>query len=99
MLNKGILATLVAKAGKEAEVENFLRSAPPLIEEEPGTRSWYAIRLSDKHYGIFESFEDEQNRELHVHGKVAQALLAMAPDLFSEAPMLENIDILASSAK
>ncbi len=99
MLNKGILATLVAKDGKQDDVEEFLRSAPPLIQDEPGTKSWYAIRLSDLHYGIFESFEDEENRDAHVHGKVAQALLAMAPELFSEAPMLENIDILASSAK
>lgn len=95
MLTKAIFATLVAKKGRETDVENFLRSAKPLIENEPGTKTWYAVKLSTSIYGIFDTFDDEQGRQIHVHGKVAEALKAQAPDLFSETPVLESFDIIA----
>ena len=41
----GILATLQARAGKEAEVEKFLRSARPLVEAETGTTAWFAFKI------------------------------------------------------
>ena len=36
-----ILALLHAKAGKENEVEQFLKSAQPLAVSEAGTTTWY----------------------------------------------------------
>lgn len=97
MLTKAIFATLVSKEGKENEVENFLRSAKSLIEEEPGTRTWYAVKLSPLHYGIFDTFDDEQGMQTHLHGKVAEALAAKAPELFSEDPVISSYDILANT--
>ena len=35
---------LQAKPGKEKEVADFLRSAVPLVNAEPGTTSWFAIQ-------------------------------------------------------
>ena len=46
MVKFGILATLEAKIGKEHEVAAFLKSVLPLVEAEPGTVSWFAIRIS-----------------------------------------------------
>ena len=40
-----ILALLKAKPGKEKEVEEFLKSAQPLAAAEPGTTTWYAVKL------------------------------------------------------
>ena len=42
----GILATLKAKPGKEAEVEEFLKSALPLANQEPATTVWFALKLN-----------------------------------------------------
>ncbi|MDB5176218.1 MAG: hypothetical protein JWM81_1076 [Candidatus Saccharibacteria bacterium] len=95
MLTKAIFATLVAKEGKEAEVEAFLRSAEAIVKDEPGTRTWYAVKLSARHYGIFDTFDDEQGMQTHLHGKVADALAAQAPELFSKAPVISSYDILA----
>lgn len=39
-----LLARLEAKPGKEKEVAEFLKSALPLAEAEPGTIRWYALR-------------------------------------------------------
>ncbi len=97
MITKGIFASLIAKEGKEKEVEEFLRSAQTLIEQEPGTRSWYAIKLDHNRYGIFDTFDDEDGRLTHLHGKVASALMAQAPHLFETAPVIENVDVLANS--
>jgi len=37
MTTKALLVPLEAKPGKEADVEKFLRSALPLVQQEPGT--------------------------------------------------------------
>jgi hypothetical protein len=45
MVNKGLFVRLEAKHGKEAEVESFLRSGLSIVQEEPATVAWFAIRL------------------------------------------------------
>jgi quinol monooxygenase YgiN len=95
MTKFGLLATLVAKDGKENEVAEFLRSALPLVEDEPGTISWYAIRIDKSTFGIFDTFNDEAGRQAHFSGKVAEALFAKAEELFSQSPKIEKLDILA----
>ena len=97
MLTKAVFATLVAKEGKEAEVEEFLKSAKTIVEGEPGTRTWYAVKISSREYGIFDTFDDERGMQTHLHGKVAEALAAQAPELFSEEPVISSYDILANT--
>jgi quinol monooxygenase YgiN len=94
MTKFGLLVTLEAKPGKEDEVEQFLRSALPLVQQEPGTISWYALRLGTSKFGIFDTFNDEAGRKAHISGKVAEALFAKASELFSQAPKIEQVDIL-----
>jgi quinol monooxygenase YgiN len=95
-MNKfGILATLQARPGKEAEVESFLRSARPLVEAEAGTTAWFAFRISPTSFGIFDTFKDEDGRAAHVNGEVAKALFARAQELFFAPPEIDPVDILA----
>jgi quinol monooxygenase YgiN len=96
MVKFGILATLEAKVGKEHEVAAFLKSALPLVEAEPETMAWFAIRLSPTTFGIFDVFRDEAGRDAHLAGEVAKALMAKAPDLFSLPPKIEKVEVLAS---
>ena len=96
MVKFGILATLEAKIGKEHEVAVFLKSALPLVEAEPGTVSWFAIRVSPTTFAIFDVFNDEAGREAHLAGEVAKALMAKAPELFSQPPKIGKIDVLAA---
>lgn len=96
MVKFGILATMEAKVGKEHEVAAFLKSALPLVEAEPGTVSWFAIKMSSTTFGIFDVFHDEAGRDAHLAGEVAKALMAKAPELFSEPPKIEKVDVLAS---
>jgi len=95
-MNKfGILATLHARPGKEAEVESFLKSATPLVEAETGTIAWFSFKIDPTTFGIFDTFKDEEGRTAHVNGEVAKALFARAEELFATPPQIQAIDILA----
>jgi quinol monooxygenase YgiN len=87
---------LKAKPGKEREVAEFLRSALPLVLEEPGTLNWYAIEEAPGQFAIFDTFDNEQDRQTHLDGKVAASLMAKASELLSEPPRIHKISILAA---
>ncbi|MGI8786238.1 MAG: putative quinol monooxygenase [Pyrinomonadaceae bacterium] len=95
MVKFALLAKLKAKSGKESEVEEFLKSAVPMVEAETGTKTWYAIKFDDSTFGIFDTFDDEEGRDAHLNGKVAAALMAKADELFSESPDIKKLDVLA----
>jgi quinol monooxygenase YgiN len=87
---------LQAKPGKEKEVAEFLKSALPLVEAEPDTNTWFALKLGPATFGIFDTFAAESGREAHLSGKVAAALMQKAPELLAQPPKIEKIDVLAS---
>ena len=97
MTTKGLLVRLEAKSGKEAEVEEFLRSALPLVQQEPATTAWFAIRLGQSEFGIFDVFPDEAGRDAHLTGAVAKALMEKASTLLAKSPSIEKIDVLADN--
>jgi quinol monooxygenase YgiN len=94
MSKLALYVPLEAKPGKEKDVAEFLRSALPLVEAEPGTVSWYAIKEGPSSFAIFDTFNDEAGRDAHLNGKVATALMAKAADLFAKPPAIQKIDIL-----
>lgn len=91
-----LFVRLEAKPGKEQEVESFLVSGLPLVEQEPATIAWFALKIAPSVYGIFDAFPDDAGREAHLSGKVAEALMARAADLFANAPEIMNIHVLAA---
>jgi quinol monooxygenase YgiN len=95
MKKLGLWVMLEAKAGKEAELTAFLKSAVPLVEAEPGTLSWYALQVGPSTFGIFDTFADDSGRDAHLSGKVAAALMAKAPELLAKPPSIQKIDLLA----
>ena len=96
MVNVGLFVRLEAKPGKEAEVESFLRAGLAIVQEEPATLAWFAIRLGPSTFGIFDAFSDDAGRQAHLSGRVAAALMAKAPELFSRPPSIEKVDVLAA---
>jgi quinol monooxygenase YgiN len=92
----GLLVTLEARAGKEADAEAFLKSAQPLALDEKGTLKWYAIKLGPRKFGIFDTFANEAGRNAHLTGEITKALGARASDLFAVAPQVDKVDILAN---
>ncbi len=91
-----LFVRLEAKAGKEAEVEEFLRGGLALVQQEPSTTAWFGIRLGPSTFGIFDAFPDDAGRQAHLSGQVAAALMAKAPELLAKAPIIEKVDVLAA---
>ncbi len=94
----GILATLKAKPGKENEVEQFLKSALPLANQEAGTIVWFAVKIDHGTFAIFDAFADESGREAHLSGPIAAALMAKWKDLLAEPPDIKKV-LMFSAAK
>ena len=95
MITVGLLVRLEAKPGKEAEVESFLKSGLALVEDEPETTVWFAIRMGQSTFGIFDAFPDDSGRKAHLSGRIAAALMAKASELLAQPPVIENVDVLA----
>jgi quinol monooxygenase YgiN len=93
----GLLVTLEARAGKEADAEAFLKSAQPLALNEKGTLKWYAIKIGPRKFGIFDTFANEAGRNNHLTGEIAKALGARASELFAVSPQVEKVEILANT--
>lgn len=96
MVKVALWVRLEAKPGKEAEVESFLRGGLAIVEQEPATIAWFAIRMGASTFGIFDAFPDEAGRQAHLSGQVAAALMARAPELLAQPPKIEKIDVLAA---
>jgi quinol monooxygenase YgiN len=91
----GFLALLEAKEGKGGELADFLQAGRDLAVAEEGTVTWYAFKVDETHYGIFDTFEGEEGRSAHINGPIAQALMKVAPDLLASDPSIQPIDITA----
>jgi quinol monooxygenase YgiN len=96
MVNVALFVRLEANPGKAAEVEEFLKGGLAIVEEEPATIAWFAIRLGPSTFAIFDAFPDEAGRQAHLSGRVAAALMAKAPELLATPPVIEKADVLAS---
>jgi quinol monooxygenase YgiN len=96
MVKVALYVRLEAKAGKEAEVESFLRGGLAIVQEEPATTAWFAIRMGPSTFGIFDAFPDDAGRQAHLTGRVAAALMAKAGELLAQPPSIEKVDVLAA---
>ena len=91
----GILALLEAKPDKGADLAAFLESGRAIALAEEGTVTWYAFKISDTAYGIFDTFETEDARQAHLGGQIPQALSQVAPDLLASDPDIRTVEIVA----
>lgn len=95
MAKQAIWVMLKAKPGKETEVEAFLKQGAEMSKDEPKTVTWYGVKMAPGLYGVFDTFDDEAGRDAHMNGDIAKALMAKAPDLFSNELQIEKMEILA----
>jgi len=95
MVTKALFVRLEAKPGKEQALEAFLKDALPVVQSEPATVAWFALRLGPSTFAIFDAFPDEAGRQAHLTGRVAAALMTRAPELLAVAPDIGKVDVLA----
>jgi len=95
-VHKALLARLEAKPGKEAAVQDLLVSAVALANKEARTTVWFALKFGPSSFGVFDAFADEDGRQAHLSGEIAQALVSNAPVLFSKPPQIDSVDVLGA---
>jgi quinol monooxygenase YgiN len=91
----GILALLEAKPGKGGELAAFLKAGRELAVAEAGTVTWYAFKISDTSYGIFDTFATDDARTAHINGQIPAALASVSADLLASEPDIRPVDVLA----
>ncbi len=94
-VDRGLLALLEAKPGKGGELAAFLEQGRALAAAEEGTVTWYAFRLSDTTYGIFDTFEGEEGRQAHLGGRIPAALAQVGAELLARDPDIRMADVIA----
>ena len=94
MIKLALFARLEAKPGKEADVAAFLEAGLAMARAEATTPIWFALRLSPTTFGVFDAFHNEDGRQRHLSGPIAQALMAKAPELFAGPPKIDPIEVL-----
>jgi quinol monooxygenase YgiN len=94
-VDRGLLAILEAKAGKGEELEALLHRARELVAAEEGTVTWYAFRLGETTYGIFDTFADEDARQEHLNGQIPVALGEVRQLILAADPDIKQVDMVA----
>ena len=94
-VDRGILALLEAKPGKGDELAAFLKQGRELAAVEEGTVTWYAFRVNDTTYGIFDTFADEGGRQAHLNGAIPKALAEVGADLLAGDADIRTVDVIA----
>jgi quinol monooxygenase YgiN len=95
MTQHALYVQLEAKPGMEQEVASFLSSARSMVDDEPETTAWFAIRMGNSTFGIFDAFANEHGREAHLQGKLAKQLMSRASQLFVKQPEIRRVEVLA----
>ncbi|HUC15577.1 MAG TPA: antibiotic biosynthesis monooxygenase [Acidimicrobiales bacterium] len=91
----GLLALLEAKPEKGGELAAFLEAGRSIAAAEQGTVTWYAFKISDTSYGIFDTFESEGARHDHLNGEIPRALAQVGADLLAREPDIRTVDVIA----
>ncbi|TCG05030.1 hypothetical protein BZM27_36715 [Paraburkholderia steynii] len=93
-VTKALLLTFTAKAGHESQVAQFLCDAQALVEHESKTVAWFAIRLDDSHFGIFDVFPHDGGRFAHLTGHVPRERAKHSLSLLGSVPDIGMLDVL-----
>ena len=91
----GLLALLEAKPDKGSDLVAFLESGRAIAAAEQGTVTWYAFKISDTSYGIFDTFETDDARQAHLAGEIPQALAQVGPDLLAQDSDIRAVEVVA----
>lgn len=95
MTTVALVVKLTAKQGSEADVGQFLTGAVDLANQEAGTPVWFALRTDESTFWIVDAFPSDTERQAHLDGPIAAALMDNADRLLSSPPEILKADVLA----
>lgn len=96
MVSKALVVKMIAKNDTQDEVASFLTGALDLANAEAGTVIWMALRTDDSTFWIVDAFPGDAERQAHLDGPIAAALMENADRLLSSPPEILPADVLAA---
>ena len=96
MISVGLVVKLTAKAGKEDELGAFLAGALPLALDEAGTPIWLSLKTDASTFWIVDAFPSDAERQTHLGGSIAAALMAKADELLASPPDIGFAEVLGA---
>jgi quinol monooxygenase YgiN len=91
----GLLALLEAKPDKGDDLGAFLEKGRAIAIAEQDTVTWYAFKINETSYGIFDTFETEEARQEHLAGEIPKALAQVGADLLAKEPNISAVEVIA----
>lgn len=98
-MEKALVVQLNARESTKDEVATFLADAVELANAEEGTPVWFALRTDDTTFWIVDAFPGADERQAHLEGPIAEALLKHADRLLVAPPVIRHADVLASKVE
>lgn len=96
MATKALVVKLTAKDDTRDEVAAFLTGAVDLANQEAGTPVWLALRTDDSTFWVVDAFPGDAERQAHLDGPIAAALMENADRLLASPPEINPAEVLAS---
>jgi quinol monooxygenase YgiN len=91
-----LVVRLTARQTTTDELAGFLRDAVTAANAETGTLVWLALRTDERTFWIVDAFPTERDREAHLTGPIAAALMEHADRLLAEPPQILPAGVLAA---
>ncbi len=91
-----LVVKLTARPETQDEVADFLAGALELAIAEAGTPVWFALRTDPTTFWIVDAFPSDVERQAHLNGPIAAALMANADRLLAAAPEINPAEVLAA---
>jgi quinol monooxygenase YgiN len=96
MVTVALVVKLCSKPDTKDEVAAFLAGAIDLANAEAGTPVWFALRTDEHTFWIVDAFPGEAERQAHLDGPIAAALMANADRLLAQPPEINLAEVLAA---
>src|SRR3954468_10019505 len=91
-----LVVRMQARPETRDEVAQFLSGAVDLANAEAGTPVWFALRTDDTTFWIVGAFPGDAERDAHLNGPIAAALMQNAERLLASPPEILKADVLAA---
>jgi len=91
-----LVVRMVARAETRDELAEFLIDAIALADAEAGTPVWFALRTDETTFWIVDAFPGDAERQAHLDGPIAAALMQNADRLLAEPQQILRADVLAA---
>lgn len=95
-VSRALVVKLTAKPDTQDEVASFLAGALEMANQEAGTPIWLALRTDASTFWIVDAFPGDAERQAHLDGPIAAALMANADRLLASSPEINPAEVLAA---